>query len=428
VEINACVMNAGESNGFGPVCPGIVRRHLVSHRARQKISGEGMLGLAGAGMTLIDRYVLTIFFRAMVALFLSLVGMIVVADVFINLDEFIEYGKVKGSVVSGLLEYYLPQLLAYLDWMSGVLPMLGAMFVIALLYRTNELTSILAAGVSKERVMRPILVAAGLWMALAIVNREIWLPKLATRLSRTPQQLTSDAIEQIRPVKDHHHQILFNGKQMNIDQGELIAPRLILYGAGARLGEKILGRVAIYRPASPEHPQGFLIQGVELPISIASLDSVWLEQEPIVLTPKDTPWLKSDECFVATEIPLELMSATGATTKHRSTWSLIEQLRQHPRYCDLRFRSAVHGRLARPALDAMLFLFGVPLILRRQDRNLFWVAGAGLILVLGYLAIQSGGPLLGSAGVGVVPWVAVWGPMVLLFPVAWIMTQEALWS
>jgi hypothetical protein len=76
----------------------------------------------------------------------------------------------------------------------------------------------------------------------------------------------------------------------------------------------------------------------------------------------------------------------------------------------------------------MLFLFGVPLILRRQDRNLFWVAGAGLILVLGYLAIQSGGPLLGSAGVGVVPWVAVWGPMVLLFPIAWIMTQEALWS
>ncbi|MFM8494251.1 MAG: LptF/LptG family permease, partial [Planctomycetia bacterium] len=143
-------------------------------------------------MTLIDRYVLTIFFRAMVALFLSLVGMIVVADVFINLDEFIEYGKVKGSVVGGLLEYYLPQLLAYLDWMSGVLPMLGAMFVIALLYRTNELTSILAAGVSKERVMRPILVAAAVWMALAIVNREIWLPNLATRLSRTPQQLTSD--------------------------------------------------------------------------------------------------------------------------------------------------------------------------------------------------------------------------------------------
>ena len=122
--------------------------------------------------------------------------------------------------------------------------------------------------------MRPILVAAALWMALAIVNREIWLPKLATRLSRTPQQLTSDAIEQIRPVKDHHHQILFNGKQMNIDQGELIEPRLILYGAGARLGEKILGRVAIYRPESPEHPQGFLIQGVELPVSIASLDSL----------------------------------------------------------------------------------------------------------------------------------------------------------
>ncbi len=116
-------------------------------------------------------------------------GLLIIVHVFSNLDEFIDYGNQTGNMVQGLLNYYGPYSLGIFDKLVGLMAMMAMMFVIAWLYRTNELTAILAAGVSKGRVVKPMLIATVAVFALGTINREIVLPRFANSLGKNPQDL-----------------------------------------------------------------------------------------------------------------------------------------------------------------------------------------------------------------------------------------------
>ncbi len=55
-------------------------------------------------MTRIDRYILAIYWRVLIICFLSLAGLMIVVDIFSHLDEFLDYGKIRGSVLRGLID------------------------------------------------------------------------------------------------------------------------------------------------------------------------------------------------------------------------------------------------------------------------------------------------------------------------------------
>ena len=59
-------------------------------------------------MTQIDRYVLFLYSRVFVICFLTLAGLLVVVQVFTNLDELIAFGETRGGFVNGLVEYFSP--------------------------------------------------------------------------------------------------------------------------------------------------------------------------------------------------------------------------------------------------------------------------------------------------------------------------------
>ncbi len=104
-------------------------------------------------MTRIDRYILFLFIRVWVIVFLCLVGLLVIIHLFTNFEEFIEYGKTRGSLARVLFEYYGPYSLALMDRFGGMLALLAVMFVVSWLRRTNELTAMMAAGISTRRIL-----------------------------------------------------------------------------------------------------------------------------------------------------------------------------------------------------------------------------------------------------------------------------------
>ncbi|HUP78657.1 MAG TPA: hypothetical protein VM260_08895, partial [Pirellula sp.] len=59
-------------------------------------------------MTKIDRYLLFLYSRVFLICFLTLSGLLIVVQIFTNLDEMIAYGKFRGSFVLGLAEYFSP--------------------------------------------------------------------------------------------------------------------------------------------------------------------------------------------------------------------------------------------------------------------------------------------------------------------------------
>ncbi|MFZ4470961.1 MAG: LptF/LptG family permease, partial [Pirellula sp.] len=105
-------------------------------------------------MTRIDRYLLFLYTRVFLICFMTMAGLLVVAHVFTNLDELIQYGRMRGNFLLALSEYYGPLTLSIFDRTCGLLTLLSEKFVVAWLYRTNEMTALLAAGISKARIIR----------------------------------------------------------------------------------------------------------------------------------------------------------------------------------------------------------------------------------------------------------------------------------
>ena len=198
-------------------------------------------------MTRIDRYILTIYFRVLMVCFLSLSGLLIVVHVFTNLEEFIEYGHTRGSLLRGLVEYYGPYMLGIFDRMSGVLTMMAVMFVVAWLARTNELTAILAAGISKGRVVKPIIYASLGILALSVVNRELLIPRFADSLGKSPQDLAGSRQLPMRPMFDQDQEILIGGRHLMSGTGSIEEPVFRLEGPSIVLGKQISAVSATYR-------------------------------------------------------------------------------------------------------------------------------------------------------------------------------------
>src|SRR4029079_15650291 len=81
----------------------------------------------------------------------------IVIDGFNNLDEFIEYSKKAGSLLRVLGQYYSVRSLSFFDMTSSLLTLIAAMFTVTWIQRHNALTAIESAGISKSRIIKPII-------------------------------------------------------------------------------------------------------------------------------------------------------------------------------------------------------------------------------------------------------------------------------
>ena len=133
-------------------------------------------------MRTLDRYIIRNFLVAALLSFLVLMSLRVVIDLFINMDEFAKQGRSFGETVGDIVSYYGYQSLVYLTELGGVILVTAAAFTLARMNHTNELTAILASGVSLYRVVWPILICAMLLCGLIIVDRELVMPPVAHKL------------------------------------------------------------------------------------------------------------------------------------------------------------------------------------------------------------------------------------------------------
>ena len=108
--------------------------------------------------TIIDRYMLRQFLQVLVICFLSLAGLYIVIDAFGHLDHFVDYADAHGNLLSTMGEFYAYRSLAFFDWMSGILALVAAMFTVTWIQRHHEMTALMAAGIPRLRVLRPVLV------------------------------------------------------------------------------------------------------------------------------------------------------------------------------------------------------------------------------------------------------------------------------
>lgn len=368
-------------------------------------------------MKIIDRYMLRQFVQTFLICYFSLTGLFIVFDAFANLDEFLRCAENEGGLLVLLWSHYSYQSIAFFDRSSALLVLVAAMFVVTWIQRHNEMTALQAAGVSRVRVIRPVIIAAAVITLLAAVNRELLLPHFREQLAQRPQDLVGDVAQDLKPRYDNKTDILLRGSSTFGDKQRIARPNFLLPPALDQYGSQLIAEDAFYKPPEGDRPAGYLLDKVEKPKGLSSSSSLSLAGRPVLITPKDADWLEKDQCFVASDLTFEQLTGGQAWRNYSSTFQLIEGLKNESLDFGANVRVAVHSRFTQPLLDMTLLFLGVPLVLRREMRNVFIAIGLCAAVVSGFMLVVIAFQHLGSI-LAISPSLAAWGPLMLFAPAA----------
>ena len=368
-------------------------------------------------MQILDRYILRMFFKAFVICFMSLAGLYIIIDSFGNLEEFINLGQHAGGLTAVLVEYYGARVLAFFDRTSAILTLMAAIFTVTWLQRHNEMTAMMAAGISKLRIVIPLIIAVAVINALAIGNRELLIPSVRGKLTRNAQDWTGNLRRDLHPRYDHETHILLKGRYTIARDQSIEAPNFRLPPAFSQFGKQLAAEYAYYSSSRNDRPGGYLLHGIQQPENLDKIPSALVKGRPVILSPHDTDWLKSDECFVVSRVSFLQLAGGKTWQQFSSTAELLADLRNPSLDYGANVRVTIHSRLVRPFLDMTLLFLGLPLVLSRKKRNIFVAIGFCLLLVHAFYIVVLASHGLGSQYV-ISPALSAWAPLMILVPIA----------
>mgnify|MGYP000733967242 CR=1 FL=1 len=180
--------------------------------------------------------------------------------------------------------YYGYRLISFFDATSPIISLASGMFALSWLERHNELTALLAAGVTRWRIAKPAILFTLFVSLLAIGNREFVLPSIRFAISRNAQDLDGQTQKNFEARYDHQTEILFRGKSYQEASRRIDSPSLLMPPLLAEFGPQIDASEAVWKPAATEHPAGYLLSGITGPPDIDSLPSLKLRDKIIIYT------------------------------------------------------------------------------------------------------------------------------------------------
>lgn len=374
-------------------------------------------------MLILDRYLLRQFVQIFLICFLSLMGLYVVIDAFGHLDQFSGQASAGGGLAKVIASYYAYHSLAFFDRTSGILAMIAAMFTVTWLQRHQELTAVMAAGISKLRIVKPLLVAACSVSLLGIANRELVIPRFRDEIARDTKDLGGTTARPLEPCFDRNTDILIGGDTVVASERKILKAAFVLPPGLSQYGKQITAQDAIAMEATEDHPAGYLLRAVVSPKQLCSQRSLMVGDQPAVITPRDAKWMAPDQLFVVSQLPFTLLASGSAWRNYAPVSELIGQLNHPATDLGPEVRVAVHARIVQPLMDGTLLMLGLPLMMSRRSRNIFISIGICVVVATGLtlvsLACQSAG------GVGLLrPALAAWAPLLLFAPLAAALSQN----
>jgi lipopolysaccharide export system permease protein len=376
-------------------------------------------------MLIVDRYLLRLFVKVLLICFFSLTGLFVVIDLFGNLDEFLDIATRQGGLPTVMCAYYGPRVLAFFDRTSPLMALMAATFAVTSLQRSNELSALMAAGIPKIRVVRPLIMGTVVVSLLAATSRECLIPAYRERLIRNAQDWEGTHEREVQPRYDKQTDVLISGRFTLAAEQRIGQPQFRLPRSAGRFGSQLLARDAYYEPPADQRPGGYRLVGVQQPANVADIPSVYVQEDPFLLSPKDTPWLERDQCFVVSNVSFEQLAAGSAWRQFSGTSELLAALHNPSLDCGADARITVHARFLQPLLDMTLFFLGLPLVIARDNRNVFVAIGLCMLVVALFFGVTVACHALGTNYL-LSPVMAAWCPVLIFVPVARLMAQS-LW-
>ncbi|HEX3602297.1 MAG TPA: LptF/LptG family permease [Lacipirellulaceae bacterium] len=372
--------------------------------------------------TIIDRYMLRQFIQVLVICLMSLIGLYTVIDAFSHLDHFVDYAGKHGNLLKIMGTYYAYRSVAFFDRTSGTLTLIALMFTITWIQRHHEMTALIAAGISRVRVLRPVLLAAIGMSLLAAANREFIMPNIREHLANDSKNIGGEQQTDLQSRFDSQTGILLGGEKIVAADHKIVNPSFVLPRQFDQFGRQLTAHDAIYLPADAKHPSGYLFNNIIAPKALLKSPALVSGEKAIVMTPIGSDWLQHDQVFVVSDVSFEFLAAGASWRDFASTHEMITQLRSPSTDLGADVRVAIHSRLIQPFLDTTLLFLGLPFVVTRTNRNPFIAIGLCLAVVTIFMILELGCQSLGSGG-WLAPSFAAWLPLMISAPIAAAMSD-----
>ncbi len=331
----------------------------------------------------LDRYVFRFFAASLAVAFLLVVGTFLILDLSSNLDDFLQPGE-DGRAPEGMLvfRYYLFQTpFVYLQ-VAPLVTLLAGLFTVARLMRHREVVAALAAGISSQRVLAPILVGGAL-VSLGMVGFREW----ATEFLGDRRDIAYEQLETRRPER------VYEGVVLKDARGNFVKLEEFRAGTEADPRPRVRGLMAIERAA--DHW-----------VTIQAEEAVWEEgrrwrlvdgrREDVDDTEKRrTPqeYLVGID-FTPRDVLVRVKAAENPFVVSGSGARYLALLDPS----NLQYRTLAHYRLAFPAANLILLMVGVPFLLTfKRGRGVEGIAG-GFLMCVFYFACDLFTRSLGMEG------------------------------
>jgi lipopolysaccharide export system permease protein len=267
-----------------------------------------------------------------------------------------------------------------------------------------------------------VVVGVVLVSVVQMCNRELIIPRYREELSQSIRDWSGNKASPMSPQFDYMTDILLDGQEVVARDKRIVKPVFRLPMTMAYFASELAADYAVRRPATSDHPSGYLMINVRNPDLIDQLDNVHLDGHPIIYTPSKTPWLSSGQCFVVSHVTLGQLLGGRSWRQFASTADLISGLSNPSMNFGADVRVTVHARILQPILDIGLFFLGIPIVLARESRNVFVAAGSCVLIVAAYFLIVLGSHNLGMNYL-ITPAQAAWAPVLAIIP--WAVSQSA---
>lgn len=371
---------------------------------------------------LIDRYLTKAQLHAFVIVFVSLAGLTFVVDAFTHIEEFLAHAAESGSLATLLGTYYGFRLISFFDATSPVIALASGMFALSWLERHNELTALLAAGITRWRIARPTIVFAAIVSLIAATNREVVIPAIRHHFARDAENLSGDAERTFEARYDHRTEILFRGRTFRMDQHRIAGPSLLLPPTLAEYGPQIDADEMQWRPATDKHPAGYLLTRVREPADVDKLQPLEAAGTTVIITRATAPWLEPRQCFVVSDVTFEQLIGSANWSQYSSTPDLVRSIANPSLGVGPDIPLRVHARFVSPLLDMSLALLGIPLVVGPSRRGIFVAVGLCVGMTVLFFLVVLGSHALATADI-VSPSAGAWLPLLILAPLAAWRTQ-----
>ena len=315
-------------------------------------------------MKILDRYVAKNFLIGYAIAFCVLIGLRIIIDLFVNLDEFTEHADLGAlAVIKNVLIFYGLNSTLYFRDFAGMITVVAAAFSLGKMVRSNELVAVMASGVSLKRVIAPIVLLAILLTAILVVDQEFIIPPLSDKLVRSEDTLPGEESYDVWFITDGYGSLIlsqkFDVKTSTLHNPTILTRSLIPNSSNWQVTGRISAEKAVYNTVTGQwdlhsrNPE----TGEWLSYGLLTKKDSREAAQPIAsyasdITPKDIPVRRKSEHKTLLSLR-QLASLAKQRTKIKDLAQLYSQK---------------HFRITEPIINFVMLMLCLPILVCRDPK------------------------------------------------------------